>query len=76
MTYPKAVIRKVDRDSWDLTIDGKSIPNVTAISYQREAQGFPFVTFTVIAELYQEDTPMEPVEDYAPWRDRWDDEEE
>lgn len=75
MKYPKVVIRKTDVERWTLTIDGVDVPNVTGVSYQREVGSFPFVTFTLIAELFQEDEPMEPVEDYAPWRDRGGDEE-
>ena len=74
MKYPKVVIRKTGEESWELTIDGVAVPNVTEISYEREVGNFPFVTFTLIAELYQEDALMEPVESYAPWRDRQDNE--
>lgn len=70
MKYPKVVVHKVSDSSWSLTIDGVPVPYVTEISYQRKGKGFPVVTFTLIAELYQEDTPMEPVESYAPWRNR------
>ena len=70
MKYPKVVVHKVSDTSWSLTIDGVQVPNVTEIGYQREGEGLPFVTFTLVAELYQEDAPMEPVESYAPWLDR------
>ena len=70
MKYPKVVVHKASDTSWSLTIDGVQVPNVTEISYRREVGNFPFVAFTLIAELYQEDMPMEPVESYAPWRDR------
>lgn len=75
MKYPKAVIRKAGGGSWALTIDGVPVPNVTEVTYRREPGHFPILTFTLIAELYQEDAPMESVESYAPWRDRGDDEE-
>ena len=75
MNYPKAVIRKAGAESWALTIDGVPVPNVTEVTYRREPGHFPILTFTLIAELYQEDAPMESVESYAPWRDRGDDEE-
>ena len=70
MKYPKVAIRRAGAESWGLTINGVEVPNVTEISYRREVGNFPFVTFTLVAELYQEDEPMEPVENYAPWRDR------
>jgi len=51
--YPKVVIRKTDVERWTLTIDGVDVPNVKGVSYQREVGSFPFVTFTLIAELFQ-----------------------
>ena len=70
--------RKPDgrRNGYTLTVDGVSLPNVLSISYRAGADMLPIVTVEMVADFYQDETPMEPVEDYAPWRDRGDDEEE
>lgn len=60
MRYPQVVVRKGEKSSWSLTIDGVPVPYVTEVRSSRTASGFPQVTITMVGELYQEDEPVNP----------------
>lgn len=69
MNLPKVRIVKKEKGGYIVTVDGVSLPYVSRISYENGVNQFPTVTIEMIAELYQDEQPLEPVTDYAPWRD-------
>jgi len=69
MKLPKVEVTTLGGGRYRVTVNGASLPNVSAITYEDVGSPFPCVVVTMIAELHQDGQPLEAVSDYAPWRD-------